>query len=347
MWVFFCHRLSFIPGFGRCVSPFIVPYPIMPKIHAEREKNFFLIGFGFGSFSEGKERAPIKVAPPAMQEGQSFSGEPRMHRMKSRMVNKWRRPFQAPVVLLIAASLLPLLLSLPRTTEAGERGHAGEEKVKATSQRRKRKSVRNDNQNCTYGGKKQSLVNSGKDMGDRKTLHASILIDTISPTVYAFPIRRRPTSLFFFLLLLLFRGPRDGSRLQFRPGKEDGHGEEAGGEAGALFFYYVLHFLFMCRYMINIPYVSSYKDYFAIVALTGKKENFTAAFERAVPTKKSIRRDFSLQLPALPDGEQKNARHNTRFWGPKRQKNILSQKIFKIGSRLSRCLFKTFGRVFL
>ena len=81
----------------------------------------------------------------------------------------------------------------------------------------------------------------------------------------------------------------------------------------------------MCRYMINIPYVSSYKDYFA----TGKKENFTAAFECAVPTKKSIRRDFSLQLPALPDGEQKNARHNTRFWGPKRQKNILSQKIFK------------------
>ncbi len=93
------------------------------------KKTFFLIGFGFGSFSEGKERVRIKVAPPAMQEGQSFSGEPRMHRMKSRM-DKWRRPlFQAPVVLLIAASLLLLLLSLPRTTEAGERGHAAEEKV--------------------------------------------------------------------------------------------------------------------------------------------------------------------------------------------------------------------------
>ncbi len=68
-----------------------------------------------------------------MQEGQSFSGEPRMHRMKSRMVNKWRRPFQAPVVLLIAASLPLLLLSLPRTTEAGERSHAAVEKVYATS----------------------------------------------------------------------------------------------------------------------------------------------------------------------------------------------------------------------
>ncbi len=41
---------------------------------------------------------------------------------------------------------------------------------------------------------------------------------------------------------------------------------------------------------------------------------------RLIPTKKSTRRDFSLQLPP-PTETQKNARHNTRFWGPKKKKN--------------------------
>ncbi len=96
--------------------------------------------------------------------------------------------------------------------------------------------------------------------------------------------------------------------------------------------------------MINIPYVSSYKDYFAIVALTGKKENFTAAFERAVPTKKSIRRDFSLQLPALPDGEQKMPVTTPVFGAQKGKKTFFPKKYSKLATAR---LFKTFGRVFL
>ncbi len=65
------------------------------------------------------------------------------------------------------------------------------------------------------------------------------------------------------------------------------------------------------------------------------------------PTKKCIRRNFSLQLPSLT--ETKKMPVTTPFFGAQKGKknNFFQKKIFKISNHPSRRLFMVFGRVFL